>query len=150
MTTLPQTVRLTLPVTTSLNVLNGIRHGKWGAEKYKKHRDSLEGIVWAELVTTGQKHLIPWPPATRQRSARNNDRAPRMTTLRATRYGTRKLDRINLWGGFKALVDVLTRLGLIFDDSEQWLDDDYKQEKANRGESRTELEISWLSGTQGG
>ena len=58
------------------------------------------------------------------------------------RYSSGKLDRGNFIGGCKALLDALRHEGVIYDDTEEWLEDRYEQHPAKRGEARTEVEIT--------
>ncbi len=58
-----------------------------------------------------------------------------------TAYRVRLCDRINNAHGHKALLDALVKLGWLFDDSEQWLDDIYTQVKCKRVEERVEIRI---------
>lgn len=61
------------------------------------------------------------------------------------RFGLRALDRENLWGGTKAIVDCLKEAGLIVDDSEEWIDLEVRQERVHdRDQRRTEITITWL------
>lgn len=67
-----------------------------------------------------------------------------MVSMKLTRLGPRKLDYGNLVGGAKGLVDVLKLEGLIVDDSDSWIADDYDQ-KTERKQSKQgiRLELSW-------
>lgn len=61
--------------------------------------------------------------------------------LEITRYGTKKLDRDNLWGGVKLLVDSIVDMGLMVDDSDEWCHMNVKQEICEPGEERTKIKI---------
>jgi hypothetical protein len=61
------------------------------------------------------------------------------------RHSSGRLDRGNLIGGCKPLLDALRDEGAIRDDSEDWLDDSYVQVKAGRGYARTVIEVSELA-----
>lgn len=56
-----------------------------------------------------------------------------------TRYSPGELDYDNLVGGCKPLVDTLVAVGLVWDDSPEWLVVDYRQTKCKRSEARTEV-----------
>lgn len=58
-----------------------------------------------------------------------------------TRHSMGTLDNDNFIGGCKQLVDALQREGLIKDDSPEWVQIDYKQEKAKRGEGFTAVRV---------
>lgn len=59
-----------------------------------------------------------------------------------TRYSAGRMDRINFAGGCKPVVDALVRVGLLYDDTEEWLDDRYVQDKAAPGGQWTEIVVS--------
>ena len=61
--------------------------------------------------------------------------------LKITRFSTRLLDYGNLVGGCKPLLDAMKLSGLIADDSPKWIEDEYFQEKCQRGFERTEIII---------
>lgn len=56
-------------------------------------------------------------------------------------YRVRLCDRINGANGAKPILDSLVRLGYLFDDSEEWLDDTYDQVKCPRVEERTVIRV---------
>lgn len=60
-----------------------------------------------------------------------------------TRYGVRRLDADNLYGGAKILVDALRAAGVIWEDDPDHLDLRITQAKTTRGDARTEVEITW-------
>lgn len=77
----------------------------------------------------------------------------RVVITRLIGKGQREYDIANLWGGAKALIDVLTvekrfrgslrpGTGLIVDDSEKWADIVMRQERAADGQPGTRIEIS--------
>ena len=58
-----------------------------------------------------------------------------------TSYRKRLLDKDNLYAGTKPLVDALKKAGLIWDDSEKWLDLEDRQVVDGKN-PRTEVEIT--------
>jgi hypothetical protein len=64
-----------------------------------------------------------------------------------TRHSAGTLDKGNLIGGCKPLLDALVRLGLLVDDSPEWLDDHYRQVKCPRKAARTEICIEEMETT---
>lgn len=65
--------------------------------------------------------------------------------LRITRYALCELDRDNLFGGAKPLIDCIKEAGLILDDSPKYIDLVVEQALVkNAAEERTEIEIVWL------
>lgn len=52
-------------------------------------------------------------------------------------YRTKLLDHDNLVGGAKPLIDALVHLKLIYDDSPEWVEVDYKQKQQSVGELTT-------------
>jgi hypothetical protein len=62
-------------------------------------------------------------------------------------YGLKKrpYDRRNFEGGCKPLLDTLTNFGAIYDDSETWCQDHYRQTKSPDGIDRVEVVIEELS-----
>jgi hypothetical protein len=57
-------------------------------------------------------------------------KARRVTMTRKFGKGKRAYDRGNLIGGAKPLVDAMVRYGKIYGDTENWLEDHYKQERS--------------------
>lgn len=51
------------------------------------------------------------------------------------------LDKANLIGGAKGLVDAIVNVGLLYDDSDKYADITYKQYQVPRAEERTEIII---------
>lgn len=83
-------------------------------------------------------------PALASSISRKKER-PFRARLRITRFGHRLLDPDNLQGGVKPLVDCIKEVGLIWDDSPDWLELDVRQQQvARKDEQRTEIEIIWL------
>lgn len=68
----------------------------------------------------------------------------RKACVHITRIGKGTLDYGNLVGGCKVLIDRLVNLGLIVDDSPQWLTESYDQRRCAKGEKpRTVVRIEW-------
>ena len=118
-------ITVKIPVATpSLNETNRWqRRERW---KIKSHRETMRDAVWAELIRVGM-----WPiPA-----------PDRRVDIRITRYSAGELDDDNYRGGAKYLMDALTELSLIRDDSPEWVHVAYKQRKCPKGEGHTVVEI---------
>ena len=76
------------------------------------------------------------------RSATEWPRPPgRKVAVTITRVSPRQLDRDNLYGGAKVLLDAMTQLGLIRDDSEQWVKVNIGQ---RRGDACTKVRLRLL------
>ena len=60
--------------------------------------------------------------------------------VQITSLRTRKLDKDNLIGGCKGLVDALKKHNLIVDDSPKWIEVEYKQETEGKN-PRTVIEV---------
>ncbi len=56
-------------------------------------------------------------------------------------HRVRICDRINGAHGLKCALDALVKLGWLFDDSEEWLDDTYEQVKSKRIDEHTIITI---------
>lgn len=97
-------------LTPSQNVLVRKYRNKFA---YAKLRDRLQQWIMAGMAN-GRI-----PKATRKRT---------LTITRYTRHRQFLLDRGNLVGGCKPLLDAATRQGLILDDREDYLDDIYEQQ----------------------
>ncbi|MBI4208557.1 MAG: hypothetical protein HY538_02475 [Deltaproteobacteria bacterium] len=67
---------------------------------------------------------------------------PRPAQIRIRSYRKRFLDYDNFVGGCKPLLDALKHLNLIVDDTPDWIEVDYHQEKAFSQPS-TKIEITW-------
>jgi len=68
---------------------------------------------------------------------------PRKMKLNIVSYRKSFLDKDNFIGGLKPLIDAIKELKLIYDDSPEFLDDDYKQKiEKKRKNNRTEIIIS--------
>ena len=72
-------------------------------------RTRLKGVLTDVLALARPRGHWPCPPTTRVR-------------VSIVRVSPKLLDRDNLYGGTKFLLDALTRAALIRDDSEQWAD----------------------------
>lgn len=95
--------------------------------RYKKLKTELQTILMVEMANNG----IPKAKARR-----------RLTITRYVRSKRYLLDRGNLVGGCKPLLDAATLQGLIIDDKEEHLDDQYKQ--AVDPDERTEIRVEDL------
>lgn len=83
--------------------------------KRKRFKDELRIEV---LAHSRRKNIMP---------------ADMPRSVRIVRYSAGTLDRDNLVGGCKPLVDALVRNRLLVDDSPEWCDVSYIQEKVGRG-----------------
>lgn len=129
-------VRIEIPrPTPSQNELT-----RWHFRKSMQVRDDLCFLIRQRMlladVTPAWARRAPGDP--RRRADGSN---PERRRLVVHRHSVGRLDRGNLVGGCKLLVDALVLEGLIFDDDEPWLEDRYLQLEAKRGEGRTEVEI---------
>jgi hypothetical protein len=100
----------------SQNQLSGNKGGQRWA--YKAHRDDL-GLL---IKHSAQQHGIT--PATGLR---------RVVVTRLYGHRGRRMDRPNLVGGCKPVLDALVRAKLLRDDSERWCIDHYAQRKVGAG-----------------
>lgn len=83
-------------------------------------------------------------PAHRPEPIRHDEAPPKIPSslvVVITRCSTGTLDRDNLWGGVKALVDALRYSGRIPDDSEQHIELFVFQRKVRRRQQGTMIEI---------
>lgn len=62
--------------------------------------------------------------------------------IKVIRYSAGILDKGNLIGGCKDLLDALVAMRVIRDDSPKWLDDQYEQVNAKRGAGMTTVEVN--------
>lgn len=93
--------------------LNKTLKEHWGNKTKRKK------VYKKQLVLELLQH---YPSKKRQKAIQ---RVHRTVTVHSQRM--RKLDKDNLYGGGKSLIDVLSDLELIVDDTEQWLDLKYTQ-----------------------
>ena len=103
----------------SQNVVSGNKGNRGARAKYKKYRDD-----YCILLRAWMNELkIP-------------DASARRRVSIARRYSGRakRMDRGNLIGGCKPLLDAMTRVGLIVDDKEEFLQDHYYQIRADFNE----------------
>lgn len=112
------TFTISIP-TPSLN--ETIRWNRW--ERAQAARD------WFFLVRGAMNAKEPIPLAKGKRR------------LRITRHGARLLDRDNLYGGAKQLIDELKNQGLIVDDRAELLDLVVEQEVYRKGQPFTAVEL---------
>lgn len=115
-------ITITLPFATpSQNT-----YQRWHFRKQAKHLDLCRQWIRVGLNNAGAF------------GAKNTDRRVRVTVQR---HSAGELDRGNLIGGCKALIDALRYEGLLVDDKQAWLDDVYEQVPAKRSEGRTVVVI---------
>lgn len=111
-------IKFTIPkISQSLNV--------WQRQHFMVRNRIKKAWVWEVKVT---KLNGKWPEATTKQK------------VVITSYRKRRLDQDNFIGGAKPLVDALTKNKLIFDDSPDWVDVEYRQEIDGKN-TRTEIEI---------
>lgn len=107
-------IKITVSVTPSLNAMKG----KWALTNYnRKYKKQLAGY---ERFALKEKRKVK---------------------MRITRYGSRLLDRDNMIGGTKSILDAIRRTGMIVDDSPKWVHIEYAQEKCKRGLEKTVVEV---------
>lgn len=104
------TVRCVLP---SLNSVGGNQKNN---PKYRGWRKFWERALSEWVLTV--------PAATARR---------RLNVYRMYGKGRRKYDRINMAAGCKSLLDVLVTTGVLYDDNEAWLQDNYEQQRSPDG-----------------
>lgn len=76
--------------------------------------------------------LVKIPPAKRLR---------RVTITREYGKGKRAYDRVNFMAGCKPLLDTVVNFGALYDDSENWVDDFYRQFKSLDGLDYLEVKV---------
>jgi Holliday junction resolvase RusA-like endonuclease len=103
---------------------NKFQYSHW--IKYKRHKDTWFRAVW-DAITDEQRDS-------------HGDQKKRVEVVS---YRTRLLDRGNLVGGAKPVLDALKHFGLIRDDSPKWIEDIVRQVQKQPDEpERTEIEIT--------
>jgi Holliday junction resolvase RusA-like endonuclease len=100
--------------------LNQTRGEHWGRKT--RRRNSYQRFL---TMTTRQAH--------------KSGPARRLVTI--TRFGPRELDTDNLIGGAKTLLDAMKRAGLIWDDSPEYVEVIYQQQRSSRKEARTVITV---------
>lgn len=98
---------------------------------YAKKRDEwfsqFRATIWLVVVdgeeTTATTFQIGDPTKRR-----------RVTFTRCYAGRDREMDRANMIGGMKPVLDAMVRAGLLVDDSPKWLDDRYEQQRVGKGE----------------
>ena len=60
------------------------------------------------------------------------------------RYGSRIYDQDNFIGGLKPLIDAMKEKGIVYDDTEKWLQLKAEQVKCRRNEEKVEIFITIL------
>lgn len=108
----------------SQNVVSGNKGGYAARAAYKKFRGDYV------LLLQAWKNELAIPDAEGRR---------RIHITRLYSGRGKKMDRGNLIGGCKPLLDAMTRVGLIVDDKEEFLEDHYYQRRAK--ESGVEINI---------
>lgn len=84
-----------------------------------------------QILLQNSRQALGIPVARRRR---------RVTLTRLYSKHGRKYDRGNLVGGCKILLDAIVRAGLIVDDREEYVEDHYRQERAEAPGVRIEIE----------
>lgn len=108
-------IRLNFPfVTPSQNETNN-----WHWAKRARHRKDMG--AWVQSVLAKKELQL----------------APVPRSVIFIRCGVRQLDKGNLIGGCKSLLDALVKGGLFVDDSPRWIDDHYDQKTCSRAQIGT-------------
>ena len=102
----------------SQNAVSGNKGSYVAKAKYRKYRDDYEILLRAWM------NELKIPDAVARR---------RVSVTRRYSGRSQKMDRGNLIGGCKPLLDAMTRVGLIVDDNEEFLEDHYYQRRAKEG-----------------
>ena len=89
---------------------------------------------------------VPW--STLELDACGEQTSGQRVIVRIVRCGTRLLDRENLWGSIKALVDQLRYARLIREDNEKEIDLRVSQLKVRKAQIATYVRISYPSTNQ--
>lgn len=116
--------------------------GHWGFRK--KHKDLCRSWVVFRLLEQGHKLEVR---AGRGRTliwARLKEPAKERRRVTITRHSPGQCDYGNLVGGCKGLLDVLVEVGLLVDDSPEWVEEVYFQAKAPKGKGRTVVEVAFI------
>jgi len=104
------------------------RRGIGAQFAYRKYRDN-----WKEQI------MVALPLGARNSHGDNRF----MVTI--TSYRSRLLDKGNLYGGSKPILDALIHFGVIRDDSPKWCEEEVKQVKCARKDEKTEIEVIRIS-----
>ena len=96
----------------SQNIVSGNKGGRAAKAKYRKSRDDYCILLRAWM------NELKIPDATSRR---------RVSITRRYSGRAKRMDRGNMIGGCKPLLDAMTRMGLIVDDREEFLQDHYYQ-----------------------
>jgi hypothetical protein len=116
-------IRIVLPMVTPS--LNETQRMHWAKRRKLARAWAWDFTVWMRVLD----HAT-WIAAGRRRVA-------------IERVGAKLLDKDNLVGGVKIPVDAMNRLGIIRDDSPEWLELEVTQRKAAKGEKpHTEITIT--------
>ena len=130
------------PTPSANKLRGGFGPGRFHA--YAAMRNSYRKQIRSQLMKAGVKTF--WDRCDRKRKEKKElggeGEWPELRYLVVTRHSSRSLDYDNFIGGCKPLLDALVREGLLFDDSPQWLEAEYRQEKCARIDARTEVEVT--------
>lgn len=103
----------------SQNVVSGNKGSRGAKAKYKKYRSDYEILIRAWM------NELKIPDAKSRR---------RISIIRLYAGRSKRMDRGNMIGGCKPLLDAMTRTGLIVDDREEFLEDHYYQTRSEVNE----------------
>ncbi len=109
----------------------------WSANKrYAAHWAvrARDHKLWKVQIALAAAKFGMWLPL------KDKPAVPRLVTI--TSYRTLLLDYDNLASGAKGLLDAIVALNLLHDDSPEWVETIYRQEKCKRGQEHTVIEIS--------
>jgi len=143
-----RTALLSIPVPTLSQ--NRIQRLHWA--QYRDHKKDLHLLIRSAISRLGRNNL----PAgcNNGKLTTHNGKVPKgevegewtppsvKVNLLLIRYGPQTLDKGNLIGGAKPLLDVLTEEGILVDDRPEWLEDKYEQVK-EKGVGKTILKFTW-------
>ena len=125
---MPEMTMVIERVTPSLN--ETMRRNPFVLKRYWRGANGWGGWLGAVLAALPRRYQRPPSNA--------------HVTVEIVRYGARELDHDNLVGGCKGLVDILTSVGLIGDDSPQWTTIRYEQHSPTPArDRRTEIRLRW-------
>jgi hypothetical protein len=119
------TATLATPAVWELSLPDKIRSLNELRNPWNRNKDTQnwENVIHNELYYAG----------IRSPTFRPNHKV-KVTITRLMSAGERAFDRDNLIGGTKSLMDALKREKWIHDDSEKWVEVEYRQEKAGPGQ----------------
>lgn len=117
-------MKITIP--TVPLTLNRLLRTHWSERRNQGNR-------WMRLLLEANCPLVPFQ-CRREQKAR--------VTVRV--YRKKLQDEDNFRGSLKPIFDAMKKLGLIVDDSRQWLEQDCMELKAGKTDERTEIEVSMV------